>query len=87
MLSGWSPTFEALIPFHLLPGLLGFAYITDSPCSIDRVGVRLVFTTLPSGCHFQVGENWIISSTTATFKVPDGTLIEDVLVVQHKSHF
>ena len=85
MFSDWSPPFEAILVVDPLSFtaraslmLLGFAYITGSPCPIDRVGVHLVFTILPSGCHFQVGEIWIISSTVASFKVLDGIMTEYV---------
>ena len=85
MFSGWSPTFEAILVVDPLSFtaraslmLLGLAYITDSPYSIDRVGVRLVFNTLPSEFHFQIGEIWIISSTAAPLKLPDRIRIEDI---------
>ena len=81
MCSDWSPTFEAILIVDPLSFtaraslmLLDLAYITGSPCSVDRMGARLVFTTLTSGCHFQVCEICIISSTAAPFQVFDGVL-------------
>ena len=85
MWSGWSSPFKAILVVDPLSFtaqasrvLLGFDYITGSPCSIDIVGVRLIFTTLPSSCHIQVGEILIISSTAAPLKVPDGIRIVDL---------